>query len=122
MSKTCLIIDDVDVSRYVARQHMAQLGFSALEAIEPKAAWEELSRAHVDVILLDWHLRRENGLEFIEKVRSHTNTRNVPVIVVSGVEQGNKLEEIKSAGAQGYIAKPVTLESLTAELQRLKLL
>jgi two-component system chemotaxis response regulator CheY len=120
MSKKCLIIDDVEVSRYVIGSHMEELGFSITEADNLEKAEEILSKNQFDLILLDWHLRQENKLsDAIPKLKKSMGSRHSPIVVCSGVEQGNLVSKVKEMGGQGFIAKPSTLEGIRSELRNI---
>ncbi|MBL8637913.1 MAG: response regulator [Alphaproteobacteria bacterium] len=121
MSKKCLIVDDVEVSRYVLRGHVEDLGFTVIESEDAEHAEAALMQGRFDIILLDWHLRHDSGLTFIEKIRKIEGALNVPIVVCSGVEQGDLLAVVKESGAQGFLKKPVSQEALSSELKRLGL-
>ena len=122
MSKKCLIVDDVEVSRYVLKGHMEGFGFAVSEAEGPDQALDALRRLEFDVILLDWHLGHESGLSLIDKIRqTEKGNAHVPVIVCSGVEHGDLSERVKESGAACFLEKPVSKERLLEELHRLRL-
>jgi CheY-like chemotaxis protein len=123
MNKKCLIIDDVEVSRYVLGVHLAELGFTVFEAIDEESALELLSKEKFDVAIVDWHLRHSSGLDFIPKMRKVRGGETMPIIVCSGVEQGDKMDSTaKQSGAHAFLSKPVSREQLEAELKRVRAL
>jgi CheY-like chemotaxis protein len=120
MSKKCLIIDDVEVSRYVIGSHVEELGFTVTEADDLEQAEEILAKSQFDVIMLDWHLLQQNKLsEAIPRLKRSMGSRHSPIVVCSGVEQGNLLSKVKEMGGQGFIAKPSTLEGIRSELRNI---
>ncbi len=117
--KKCLIIDDVEVSRYAAALFLEDMGFSVSEAGDEEAALSMMEQDKFNVILLDWHLRKRDSLELLASlVKNH---RGTPVIMISGVEDGSKAEEARKLGAVGFIQKPTTKEKLHTELTKLGL-
>lgn len=122
MTKKCLIVDDVEVSRYVLKGHMEGFGFTVSETENSDHALEELGRAEYDVVLLDWHLGHESGLNLITKIRqAEKGTRHVPILVCSGVEHGELSADVREHGAECFLEKPVPKERLFEELRKLRL-
>ena len=117
--KTCLIIDDVNVSRYSNRIVAESLGFEVADA---ESAREGLAKAELkvfDVVLVDWHLRQDSGLDLIRKLKEHPAYNKTAFIVCTGVENATAAsDEARQAGATGFIFKPATREKLEAELRK----
>lgn len=118
MSKKCLIVDDVVVSRYACRVIAESLGLDVVEAEDEEQCMSELSKTTYDVIILDWHLRRASGLDLIEKIRAQPNHHRVFIIICSGVKEESAPEQAKKAGADSFIVKPTTKEKLEQELKK----
>lgn len=117
--KTCLIIDDVEVSRYAIKLFAEELGLACREANDAASARSSASSGHTDVIFLDWHLRKQSGLELIKELK---NATNAPVVVVSGVEGLEKTSEAKAAGADLFLQKPTSREKVEQALKTLRLI
>ncbi len=115
--KKCLIIDDVEVSRYACRIFLEQMDFELAGVATEDEALRALSAGGFDVILLDWHLRKANGLELIGKIREQGTSKNTPIIIISGVEGQDKAPEAHKAGAVAFVAKPVDEEKLKTALK-----
>ncbi len=113
--KKCLIVDDVEVSRFAGRLFLEELGFEVIEAEDAKSAQALLSNS-LDVVLLDWHLRKESGLDFLRDLRK--TYVSLPVIMFSGVEGSENASEAHSAGANGFITKPTTKEKIESEFKK----
>jgi len=118
---TCLVVDDVTVSQFTARTFLEELGLDVKQAADGEGALETLDDGGVDVMLLDWHLKKKSGLELLEVIRDkHGN--GLKVIVFSGVEDDKKASEAVNAGANGYMTKPTTKEKLEYELKSVGIL
>jgi CheY-like chemotaxis protein len=122
MAKKCLIVDDVEVSRFASKIALAEIGVESDEAANASTCMEAVNRTHYDVILLDWHLRRDNGLELIGRIHATSGNGNVPVIVCSGVAEPDAIQQAKSAGAVSFYEKPMTAEKLRVEFKNLGLI
>lgn len=69
----------------------------------PEAA-QVLHRGRPDLVVLDPQLKRINGLHFLQQLR--TLDRTIPVIVVTGKQEGRAAGEVIATGVFGYIPKP----------------
>jgi len=119
--KKCLIVDDVAVSLYTARLFIEELGLEVETSGDSKSAIAVVESFDPDVILMDWHLKKESGIELVKKIKAKY-LPNVKIIMFSGVESEDKKGEAKSAGADGFIEKPTTKDKLEVELRRIGIL
>ncbi len=111
--KTCLIVDDVEVSRYVGHTFIEALGFNVIESFGKESCLNALKGNNIDVVLLDWHLKKENGLELIPLLRQ-AKGENLPIIVFSGVENEKNRQDALKAGANAFLEKPTEKEKIEA--------
>lgn len=120
--KTCLVVDDVTVTRFAARSFLEELGLNVLEAENTDQALNSLqANKTVDVVLLDWHLKKESGLDLLEKIKGQYGN-NINVVLFSGVEDSGSASKAKSSGASGFISKPTTKEKIEQEFKNIGVL
>ena len=87
------------------------------QADSGKTALKILDRVTPDIILTDWDMPGMSGIEFISTLQESNSTRNIPVIIVTGVMlQPNDLKTAIEAGAVDYIRKPVNAVELLARM------
>lgn len=114
--KQCLIVDDSDVIRKVARRIMTNLGYEVIEAENGQQALELCASGMPDVILLDWLMPVMGGMEFLQMFRGVAK-RKRPYILYCATENDNvELSRAITSGANDVILKPYTRESLEARL------
>ncbi|MCB1783942.1 MAG: response regulator [Alphaproteobacteria bacterium] len=116
----CLVIDDVEVTRFTASQFLEELGFSVSSANDPQDAVSTLKKDNFDVILLDWHIGKESGIDLLKQIRSEMSIRT-PVIVFSGVKGKDMAPVAINAGASAFLEKPTTKEKLKSALKNLSI-
>lgn len=112
----CLIVDDVEVSRFTSEQILAALGLTTVTAATIEEGLAALEDNNIGVVLLDWHLRKISGLDMLAKIREK-HGKNVRVIMFSGVEGADKQIEAIKAGADAFLEKPTTKEKVQACLK-----
>ena len=104
--KTVLLIAENDVRAHDIRSLIAGDDVDIHEAANLEAGEQFLASDHVDVIVLDWVLPDEHGIEFIERVQSKSPL-HVPGIIVSGTsnlseQQVAEIHKCARAGAIRY--------------------
>jgi CheY-like chemotaxis protein len=67
----------------------------------------------IRIILLDLNLPRYTGLEVLEKLKSHDQTKDIPVVIFSSSEMKSGIDECIAAGAEQYIVKSIDFDAYT---------
>jgi len=96
-----------------------------IEAVEGGNGREGLETLHangiVDFVMVDWHMPEMDGREFVEVVRKDAKYAAMPIIMVTSETEMDKITSALEAGANEYIMKPFTKESVIQKLQILGL-
>jgi DNA-binding response OmpR family regulator len=110
--RTVLVVDDDPGMREVLESILAMENVAVYTAIDGKDAIQKTLALKPDLILLDVGLPKLNGLTFCKAIRAGTETRNIPVIVVTSLTAKGRLEECMEAGADDFLGKPFPMEEL----------
>ena len=117
-ARSVLIVDD----HPIVRQGLSQL-INAEDDLEVSGnaatveeALQSLSESYPDVVIVDLSLAHSDGLELIKEIRSET--RHLPVLVLSMHDENMYAERLLSAGANGYIMKQAAADQLLIALRR----
>jgi len=87
-----------------------------LSALEGRRGLE-LAREHrPDLILLDLHLPDINGDEVLRRLQAESQTRNIPVVMLSADAMPRQIERLLEAGARDYLTKPLNVKQLLVVL------
>jgi two-component system, cell cycle response regulator DivK len=109
MMKRILVVEDNDLNRKLFCDVLAAHGFS----VEPVSDGEfaiDRARAFVpNLVIMDIQLPNISGLDLIAQLKRDTNLRNTPVLAVTAYAGKGDEERIREVGAQGYLAKPVSI-------------
>ncbi len=120
---TALVIDDSRAMRMVIGGFLRDLGFIVDEAGQGQEALGLLAKAEPrDVVLVDWNMPVMNGLEFIKAVRRDQRYSDTRLLVITSETEVGQMVNALSAGADEYLMKPFTDESLCSKLEMLGLL
>jgi CheY-like chemotaxis protein len=100
----------------VVRDGVAALDFLLGGGTGSEGAQQPLPR----LVLLDLHLPRLNGFEVLERLRADERTRLLPVIIFSSSEQELDVRKSHQLGANDYVRKPSSFETLRKILAQIE--
>jgi two-component system, chemotaxis family, chemotaxis protein CheY len=104
--KTCLVVDDSNVIRKLAKRMLEPLELRILEAEDGEDALNLCRKQLPDVILLDWHMPRMNGYEFLLALREMPDGKNPKVVFCTTDTNVANITRALKSGADEYIIKP----------------
>lgn len=113
--KLILTVDDSPSMRMLLRCALSRQGYDVAQAEDGLAALAWLAaNARPDLMITDINMPRMDGYDLVETVRSRGPHSDIPILVLSTENSGEKMERARAAGVDGWIAKPfdpVQLES-----------
>jgi CheY-like chemotaxis protein len=112
-----LVVDDNEELRRLTRMSLEREGFRVREAADGVEAGERLKEERPDLMLLDLEMPRVGGLEVLKLVRADADLSAVPVLIMTGSNDGESLREVFDAGAADYITKPYSTPQLMARVR-----
>jgi len=117
MPRYALIVDDVRVAANTIAQTLELLGYETQVAYGPRPAIESLARRIPDVILLDINMPGIDGVEVCRYLRRDPRTAHVPIIAMSSEVQEPTITQIRKAGANFFLSKPLDMDALDSVLK-----
>ena len=73
------------------------------------------------LVLLDIQMPKVNGIEVLQKIKSDTRTRSLPVVILTSSKENPDIQKCYDLGANSYIVKPVNFESFAEAIKNLGL-
>jgi len=117
---TILVVDDYDDGRLLLRRLLESKGFRVEEASDGEEAVEAVRRRCPDLILMDLHMPRMDGLTAARKIRECKELcRDVPMVAVTAYDTYGMKEAAEEAGCDAYVAKPIDQAQFERTLRRL---
>jgi CheY-like chemotaxis protein len=128
---TILLVEDDDgharlIERNLRKVNLANPiervrdGWEAIEYLHNQGAFTDRDRfARPRLVLLDINMPRMDGIEVLERIKADEHLHCLPVIMLTSTDNQLEIDRCYSAGASGYVAKPVNIVSLGEKLQRL---
>ena len=101
-----LVVEDEPSQREVLSYNFAAEGFSVTTAENGEEALLLVGEVQPDIIVLDWMLPSVSGIEVCRRLKSRTETRAIPVIMLSArSEEVDRVRGLET-GADDYVIKP----------------
>jgi two-component system, OmpR family, phosphate regulon response regulator PhoB len=111
-----LIIEDESAIRDMLRFALSA-EFELLEAENASVAERQIAKRIPALILLDWMLPGMSGIDFAKQLKKKTQTRDIPVIMLTAkAEEENKIKGLE-IGADDYVVKPFSPRELIARIK-----
>jgi two-component system chemotaxis response regulator CheY len=117
--RTCLIVDDSRVVRKISSQIVQGLGFQVIEAENGEEALARCRAAMPGLVLLDWDMPIMTGIQFITQLRALDAPYQPITVFCTSRGESSDIHNGIAAGADEYVTKPFTAESLKAKLERI---
>ena len=109
--KKILIVEDEADVREVLSRTLRSAGYEVQEASHALGAICAMVRSGADLILTDIRMPVVDGLELVRELKSHEDTRHIPIVAVTGMDTPDTRANAKEAGCVAFITKPI----ITAE-------
>jgi DNA-binding response OmpR family regulator len=114
-SATCLVVEDDGTMLHLVTNYLEDHGIRAVSASRRDEVITLLTRSQPDLVVLDLRLGKEDGLDLLREIRSHSD---IPVIITTG-HRRDEIDRVigLELGADDYITKPFGLRELLARIR-----
>lgn len=114
-----LIADDDRDLVEILSGYIEMNGYDTVTAHEGVRALELAHKVKPDLIVLDIQMPAGNGVYVLKNLKVHWETKNIPVIVITGLNDPNLKKQIEKMGANDFIPKPYESSELLLRIRRL---
>ena len=116
---TVLIVEDNDKNMKLARDVLQAKGYQTLEAVTGEEGVKLAREKKPDLVLMDIQLPGINGIEAFRQIRSHENTKGIPVVALTASVTPTDRSAITAAGFDAFLGKPIDLKEFLDTVKRL---
>ncbi|MEB3416185.1 response regulator [Alteriqipengyuania sp. WL0013] len=109
MTKRILLVEDNDLNRKLFGDVLKAGGHDVMPIADGSQALEAMRRFGPDLVIMDIQLPNISGLDLIAQIRRDPALKAVPVLAVTAYAGKGDEEKIRDAGADNYLAKPVSI-------------
>lgn len=115
-SDSLLIVDDNSVNRIMLSRYTTRLGYQSTLVENGRQALEKLRNDPFDLVLLDVQMPEMDGYQVLEEMKAEPGLREIPVIMITAVDELESTVRCIELGAQDYLPKPFNPVLLRARL------
>jgi adenylate cyclase len=117
MDPVVLIVDDNEDNRFTLSMRLEACGYENIVTAENgREALEKMRQGPVDLVLLDIMMPELDGYGVLEELRTDTALRDIPVVMISALEDINSVVRCIELGATDYLTKPFNPALLKARV------
>ena len=117
MPATILVVEDEPAIQDLIACNLELAGHRTLRADNAEQAFERLREELPDLVILDWMLPGQSGIDFARRLRAERRTQDVPVIMLTArADEQDKLMGLET-GADDYVTKPFSPRELNARVK-----
>jgi two-component system, OmpR family, response regulator VicR len=114
--KKILLLDDNKDLLLIVQIILKQQGFDVVQSCCIEEATQKIKIHNPSLILMDVFIKDQDGREFCSQLKRDSDTQNIKVIMMSGIESDNSL--LYAIGADDFIPKPFDYNELIEKVQR----
>ncbi len=111
-----LVVDDNEANRDLLARRLKRQGYATVVARDGIEALELIRDRPFDLVLLDIMMPRMNGYQVLEQLKADPDLRDIPVLVVSALDDIDSVVKCIQLGAEDYLPKPFNLVLLKARI------
>lgn len=121
MAKRVLIIEDNQDVRLFEEKLLERFGYEVLKAAGAQEGTRLAKEEKPDIVIMDIRLpSKKRGIGAARILRGQEETKDTPIIFVTGCDMQAVAGEIKNIPNCGYVTKPFRAEDLLAEIERMQ--
>jgi CheY-like chemotaxis protein len=109
MAKKILFVEDDNIEREAYQHQFAKAGFAIAVASDGPKAVELALKEKFDIVVLDILLPGFDGFHVLQKLKENEKTKDIPVVVLTNLDQDKFVERALRLGAVEYLIKANTL-------------
>jgi two-component system phosphate regulon response regulator PhoB len=112
-----LVVEDEDALATLLQYNLEKEGYRVTLAGDGEEAMTLASEQAPDLVVLDWMLPKVSGIEVCRRLRARSETRNLPIIMLTA--RGEETDRIRGldTGADDYVVKPISMTELAARIR-----
>lgn len=116
--KLILIIDDDNRNIFALKAVLRAKGFGTLSAPSAQEGFDIIAENNkVSVVLMDMMMPDMDGYQAIATMKKSEKMRDIPVLAVTAQAMVGDKERCLSAGASGYVSKPIDVDELITQIE-----
>lgn len=103
--KNILFIEDESALQTALEKTLSEKGFRVIAALDGEIGLQLAEKEQPDLILLDLILPKKDGFEVLRELKANSKTKDIPVVILSNLEEESDIQRTLELGATTYLVK-----------------
>lgn len=117
MAPHVLVVEDEEALNQLLKYNLEKEGYRVSVAVDGEEALVVADEIKPDLVILDWMLPKQPGIEVCRRLRARQDTRNTPIVMLTArSEESDRIRGL-DMGADDYISKPFSMSELLARVR-----
>jgi len=112
-----LIVDDESINILILNELLSK-DYIVISSINSNLVIDMVNQKNPDLILLDIKMPGISGLDLCKELKENENTKDIPILFITSVDDENIIEEAFNSGGVDYILKPINPEILFSKIKK----
>jgi two-component system cell cycle response regulator DivK len=119
VAKRILVVEDNDLNRKLFCDLLRAKGFTVEPVADGREAIEKTRLFMPHLVIMDIQLPNVSGMDLIAAIKADAELKAIPILAVTAYAGKGDEEAIRDAGAEGYLAKPVSIGPFMVAVNKL---
>ncbi len=117
--KMVLVIEDDELNLKLVKEMLRLGNYRTIEAMDAETGIQMAGQHKPDLILMDIHLPKMDGLSATRIIKSDENLKQIPIVALTALAMADDREKALEAGCDDYVTKPFRLQNLLKTIDQL---
>ncbi len=118
MARTILVAEDSSSIRKFITLALKMAGYNVIDAVDGMDAIEKMSGQDIDLVVTDLNMPNVDGFNLIRTIRENPKNADLPILILTSLNNERDIREAMDAGANSYLIKPFNDKKLLYEISK----
>jgi len=114
-----LIIDDSETNNVLLEALLEDAGYKTKTALSASDGWMLVHKEKPQLILLDLLMPKISGFQMLDRLKANKKFADIPVVIVSALNEPDTINTLIKAGANDFFAKPININTIINRVKEL---
>jgi two-component system phosphate regulon response regulator PhoB len=117
MQESILVVEDEHAIQELIALNLGLSGYKVIRANDAEMALSLITETLPDMVLLDWMLPGQSGIQLIQVLRAHPRTKTLPIMMLTARGEQQDKSLAFEYGADDYMTKPFSPKEMIIRVQ-----
>ncbi|MFW6389370.1 MAG: response regulator [Marinilabiliaceae bacterium] len=114
-----LIVDDSETNNVLLEALLEDAGYNTRTALSASEGWNTIHEQKPSLVLLDLLMPKISGFQMLDRLKAKKEFADIPVVIVSALNEPETIETLMNAGAVDFFPKPIDINKIINRVKEL---